>query len=317
MSARQKIMPVLTYTSMSVPVFTFDLNGKMQRPYTRAEISKMTKEPRERPDPAPTFREFDLQPRNGAMVEISKWLREQEALKSWQRQRVFAAQTKSTDELMREYLRQQIEKENARPPRRAALEAEQGEPYASVVAKQQRLAEMVRLGVERPARPAAAAGAADAVEVPRGTPASRRRPTARQVELLRREARRDQGEPIPAARSPRSGSDSDRGPPPVRRRLVPPGMLPGSIASGSDSDNSLGLPGAASTLLGLPTKRKFRPSAAEGPSAWESAAAGAVGSSARSVATRRTAASSAAAAAAPPSAAGAGAASGRAKLGPK
>jgi len=91
---------------------------------------------------------FDVQPQRGDMLRIQHWLEQEAAVKHEAVQHTHEYKARQTDSLLRDYLSQAIDAENAR---RANIEAEWGVPYAGVLAEQHRLAELTRKGMKPPA----------------------------------------------------------------------------------------------------------------------------------------------------------------------
>jgi len=125
---------------ISAPIYTRGLNGMIVKNYTQKQLGKMTK-----PEPVtwPTITSsmsFDIVPERRDMAEIRQYFADQEATAGWTRASVTAPKTKTTDDLMREFIIKSLDQENHR---RAMKEAESDMPFSGVLAsaeEQQRLA---------------------------------------------------------------------------------------------------------------------------------------------------------------------------------
>jgi hypothetical protein len=117
---------------MSAPVFSFNANGRLVQPFTRAQLSAATRlQPLPshiKPDLAPLLNQF-APPRRGDLDKISEWFLLNDSAARWEKDNQ-RAKPKQTDDLIRTFLVQQIDNERQR---RAKIESNAEMPFAGVM----------------------------------------------------------------------------------------------------------------------------------------------------------------------------------------
>lgn len=115
---------------MSVPIFAHDASNRLVASYTRSQLRKATQPPRDiKPDIALSIVPNLPPPIRGDLEKIYKYNALQSHSGKWEAQQ-HKVQARDTDALLRAFLLQQIDNENAR---RAQIEADSEMPYAGVV----------------------------------------------------------------------------------------------------------------------------------------------------------------------------------------
>lgn len=119
---------------MTAAIHTFNLNGMLVKDYSRGEIGKLTAVKAPPLPPVIPMMNFDIQPVRGDVLAWRQYEAQEANRAGWEKMHAMGHTPKSIDSLMRDFLTQQIEKENNK---RAAVEAEMDMPYSGFVAAQQ------------------------------------------------------------------------------------------------------------------------------------------------------------------------------------
>lgn len=115
---------------MSVPIFAHDASNRLVASYTRSQLRQATQPPRElKPDISLSIVPDLPPPIRGDLEKIYTYNALQSHSGKWEAQQ-HKVQARDTDALLRAFLLQQIDNENAR---RAQIEADSEMPYAGVV----------------------------------------------------------------------------------------------------------------------------------------------------------------------------------------
>ena len=113
------------------PIYTRNLNGMLVGSYSQQAIARMTAPEPVAPRAIQTYMSFDITPERGDMAEIRRYFAAQETAQRWGNRTVGTPKRKTTDELVREFLIESIDKANER---RALKDAETDMPYYGVLA---------------------------------------------------------------------------------------------------------------------------------------------------------------------------------------